>query len=96
MAKHKDPNHLTPKQVKAREKVMSQLKSSLETTYEGRDKLIKEVRELRYMERKVHIPAAYGQTAVEIRTPLMNDLIQRLAGALSVNLPHIKVPPRPN
>ena len=47
------------------------------------------------MEREVHIPAAYGETAVEIRTPLMNDLVQRLAGALSVNLPQIKVPPRP-
>lgn len=47
------------------------------------------------MERKVYVPPSYGKSTVEIRTPLMNDLIQRLAGALSVNLPQIKVPPRP-
>jgi hypothetical protein len=47
------------------------------------------------MERDVYVPPAYGNTAVEIRTPLMNDLIQRLAGALSVNPPQFKVPPRP-
>lgn len=79
----------------AREAEAKTLLSSLKTHYEPRDRLIKEIRRLRFMERDVYIPPAYGDSVVQIRTPLMNDLIQRLAGALSVNLPQIKVPPRP-
>lgn len=79
----------------ARESAASTFLSSLKTHYEPRDRLIKEIRRLRFMEREVYIPPAYGDSVVQIRTPLMNDLIQRLAGALSVNLPQVKVPPRP-
>lgn len=71
------------------------LRTALKTLYEKRNELIKEVRAMRFMEKEVYVPPSYGQSATEIRTPLMNDLIQRLAGALSVNLPQIKVPPRP-
>jgi len=53
------------------------------------------MRELRFMERPVYVPPSYTASTVEIRTPLFNDLVQRLAGALSINPPQIKVPPRP-
>ena len=47
------------------------------------------------MEKPVYIPPTYGPSTTEIRTPLFNDLVQRLAGALSVNTPKIQVPPFP-
>ena len=53
------------------------------------------MRELRFMEKKVYIPPSYGESTTQIRTPLFNDLVQRLAGALSVNYPKLEVPPYP-
>lgn len=81
--------------MQTREAAATALEGSLRPHYESRNVLIKEVRSLRFMEKPVYVPPSYGQSTVEIRTPLMNDLIQRLAGALSVNLPQVKCPVRP-
>lgn len=91
--KRESQSALAERQLKQRQ--ASALASALKTMYEPRNSLIKQVREMRFMERDVYVPSAYQNSTVQIRTPLMNDLVQRLAGALSVNVPQIKVPPKP-
>lgn len=47
--------------------------------------MIERVRRLRYMEEEVTIPDAYQASTIEVRTPIVNDQIQRLVNQLTFN-----------
>jgi hypothetical protein len=67
------------------------IESELKTTYADRDALIKEMRDLRFMENEPEVPAIYE--AETVRTPIAYQIIERMVGTLTAEVPIIRVPP---
>jgi hypothetical protein len=61
--------------------------------YTRRDQIIDLIREERYMQKAPEIPDAFKLTAIDVRTPIVNDNIDRLVGNLTANYPTFHVPP---
>lgn len=64
-----------PHDVEQKRRIAMTLRTDVEMHYSARNRMIAEMRKRRYQEKKVEIPAAYQQTAQEVRLPILSDTI---------------------
>ncbi len=68
-----------------------QIESEMKTLYAGRDSLIKEMRDLRFMRGTPETPA--GLDADIVQAPLGYQVVENMVGTITANDAHISVPP---
>jgi hypothetical protein len=72
---------------------VKRLHTRAESLFEPRNALMEVMRQHRYLERAVEIPAAYKKTTKEFRSPIPFDQVARVVGVLTSADPAITVPP---
>lgn len=86
------PRIKKPRVAKGEVPDLGQIRSRLEALYSERNTMIEEMRDLRFMENDADIPQ--GMEPEEVRAPIGYQVIERMVGTLTVERPHIHVPPR--